>query len=961
MRLASKWLPTDGKLDLPLLDAGRRPRSGARLLVRLIRRHAPGFLLVLFVLPVLALVLLDAALPAARKPLDDWADGHKVAADLLAHALVAAAVAAVAVYWVLGSRRQKALKSYRSKASEKPAEFVEWSRGETPIVRLGTCQRLADAIRRSGEKPAVAVIQGRPGTGRTSCVVGLVRELADHKMIPIPVLAKRDGPFELEELAREKFCRYVDRVLSSDQQADAIWHRARSARDIVILVDGLDDEIIEKLSSDNGKLFRKTIGELLDSEIAVVLATTRELPLGNDITPVREDLHPFNREEATSYVQSELDGSEAQHDALAALEKLPEPIDGFLVAPFYVDLIVRLQKARISLKRLPRQTDQWRAEVLRRYLHGIDMGRIEISGPDTGDLRRRAQAAKEAAEQVAGKLTIDEADRISVPRSKLDIDDLALRDAEDLNLLWKGDESVGFASEDLGAYLRAVRREDPTQLLDDTRVVAESDRLRERRDRFVRAALIFWHLRHEEARVATFEKFLNELENRRWTRPLVAFAAVRIACACELDEFTEPVAKAARRCVWSLNTKEKRAAKSWQAYELLGLVRALAAWPCRDAHLLLWELATNQNLEIEWWAAKALATAKAQSKSKDHPAQTLKLEIGKALSAAEQDPRPTDINKPDDDTGQKIASLAWILPALRAQGSLEDEFSRLRDLCLADWMSPLRGEMQLAQGLKLAILDGSMVPENVKLVRELLVERNGGLRFWHARLVLVHALLAHAWKHGGDEVERVRSEFADVFSRESHPLVLEAIALARRGLHDLEQMPTVMTKYMWSHEREVVRFVELGRDRLAQLAADVVLLSNMTYRLREQNHDEATRAAVYHGLPPCIRKSSSRLRIDIDCECKCDCGLGLCGGEQENALLNSRAPFSASFCRDQSRVIGLKGAPGWTARLAAGRNTHLKKFWDRQATLVQSGSRRSRSAPLPPAQRRATARERDYA
>jgi len=378
-------------------------------------------------------------------------------------------------------------------------------------------------------------------------------------------------------------------------------------------------------------------------------------------------------------------------------------------------------------------------------------------------------------------------------------------------------------------------------------------------------------------------------------------------------------------------------------HELLGLVRALAAWPHEKAHCLLWKLATSQNLEIEWWAAKALAL------SDGEPAQTLKSEVRDVISAAKHDLQRKKINRPDDDVGQKMASLAWILPALRHdRDAVERRFSSLQDVCLAEDMSPLRGEMALAQGLKLAILSGRTVSENVELVRQLLVERNPRVRFWHARLVLVHALLAHAWERR-DEACRIRCELDGVLFREDHPLVRKGLELAIGGLLDLERadgeawIPRKY-KYMWSHERDAVKWVGLEKKALAQLAADVVLLSNMTYRLWE-GHDEAERApeiAARLDLPPCIRKSSRRKEIDVECEHRCE--RGLCRAASEKAVLAGRAQFSASFCRDQARLVGQSGTPSWV-RLAYRRKQKLKEFWDDQANLVQAQSDGNGTSP----------------
>jgi hypothetical protein len=916
----------------------------------------------LFAVPVGVLIVLDLFVPPARDALHAFAQKHEVGVRLLEHVLVAGAVATSAIYWVLRRKSQRALKEYRAHACEKPGELVEWSRRETPIVRLGTCKRLAAAIGRSGAEPAVAVLQGRPGSGRTSCVVGLVSELADLKLIPIPLLARRDGSFALEKLAREKFCENVDRVLSSEHEGDAIWRHARSTRDIVVLVDGLDDEIIAKLSTDGGNRFRHTIRELRSREIAVVLATTGELPLV-DIGDLREDLDLFNREEATAYIGSKLERDEAREAALAALEKLHAPLDAFLVAPFYVDIVVRLIRAGISLE-LPSQMDQARIRVLELYLDNIEAGEIAFSDVNGAALHRRGAAAREAAEAVADTLEIDEADRLSVARTTLKLDETALRDAEELNLLWSTDESVGFAGEDLGAYLLATRLKDPSRLLRDIRLVAESDELRKRRDRYVRSALIFWHLQNREKAAETFDTFLRQLK-REWTRPAVVVAAVRIACGCGLtreDEdkykFTRRVEAAADACIESPDDEP------WRAHEMLGLVRALAAWPLPEAHQLLWKLAIGQKAEIEWWAAKALAI------SRDGPAGNLANEIEEALSKADGLAESAEgwevLNDPADPTGTKISALAWILPALRGTDSVEMQLGRLRKLCLADEMSPLRGEMSLAQGLKLAIINGRGGRENKEVAKNLLLEgrrpesHHGDahetrpeVRFWHARLVLVQALLAWAWEHR-DEADDIEQVLVRVRQGESHPLVNAGIKLALRGLKKLRRTPDGRARtlnqdmYMWSHERDAVRWVELGKDDVARLAADVVLLSNMTYRLR-QRHDSkrADQTAALTDLPRCIRRSSGRRTVDEGCDGECEHGLCRDAGDadelEDHAVLATRAQFSASFCRDQARLVGRK-APRWT-RIGYGRKKRLKDFWDAQASLVDKfQSRKGRAA-----------------
>jgi hypothetical protein len=931
-------------------------RRALRPLVRLYHRH-PILFLALFIVPPFVFVFLDF-LPWTHHWLKGAEEHHHATLAVLEHLSVSLLVGVGVLTWWSRVKRREVLKDYRREAFAQPADFVEWSRGETPVVRVPTCELLATSIK-SSEDPAVVVVHGRPGTGRTSCIVGLVRELAAQGLIPVPVRARRDGPFEPEDLARQTFRAYVDRTLSSDQPSEAVWYQATAMRDVVVLVDDLDDEIIDKLSNGGAKRFQSTINDLRKHQIAVVLATTGDLPLG-DIQHMREDLDLFSREEAAAYVQATLDRDRDRAAALAALDKLHQPVDHFLVAPFYVDLIVRLQKAEIPLHDLHEQTDRWRADVLKKYLTAVWKGQIRLSaaGLDSRELLERTREAKLAADAVAKKLTIADV-KLSVARSSLDAADRALGDAEDLNLLWRGGERVGLAADDLGAYLFATRSDgDPSELLDEIEAIASNrsrDKLRRRHERYVRSALIFWHIQHEKERAETFEAFATKLEGCKCVLPKFVVAAVRIACSCGLHEYDERVADLAEKCADSLNTPAEQDAEPWRAEELLGLVRALADWPYKGAHLLLWKLATTHNTEIEWWAAKGLAMARG------NPVGNLEKPISTVLENA--DPKRPETSRHDNDLGNKLAVLAWILPALRdgVPGSLiEERLKRLVEICRTRELSPLRGEISLAQGLKLAIMNSTKLAaanvkrvheRNFELVEELLLDSQQPVRFWHARLVLVHALLAHAWEHRG-RVAEVRSDLGKVEFKEEHLLVQRGIELARDGLAALARAsdgtPLDWSEYMWSHEREAVRWVQQGKDAVAQLAADVVLLSNMTYRLRRRETELANAAALKQDLPRCIRRSSDRGRIDD----RCRCGQKLCLRPEEpadRAVLATRARFSASFCRNQAHLVATQGAPEWiwtpssmwtafvrNKRLAYLRDKRMQKFWFKQASHIES-------------------------
>jgi len=265
-------------------------------------------------------------------------------------------------------------------------------------------------------------------------------------------------------------------------------------------------------------------------------------------------------------------------------------------------------------------------------------------------------------------------------------------------------------------------------------------------------------------------------------------------------------------------------------------------------------------------------------------------------------------------------------------------------------MVALRGEMALAQGLKLALLSGTgqragQDDHNASEVAHLLF--GGELRFWHARLVLVQATLAHAWRHD-DAADYFTRELLALQSRERHPLTRRAIELALQGLRDLNgssdhDRPLDKYQYMWTHEREAVTSVEQSSWKVSRLAADVVLLSNMTYRLWEQAQqlpsvtDRASEVAARAGLPKCIGDCSHRSRIASERQDVrgCDCAWGLCAYSDPPAVTTRWGRFTEGFCREQARLAKDHGPPSW-ARTGRVRDhaDQLAEYWEREAESI---------------------------
>jgi hypothetical protein len=887
-------------------------------------------------------------IPGASAELKTFSERHGTASRLLEHLVVAGLVAAVAYYWLLGLKRQRALKSYRERVSKAKDGLVDWYTGGTPELRERSSERLGEEIIHSRE-PAVVIVKGREGSGRTSFIVELVKYLAAKGLIPVPILVRRGGDFDLDSLAKAKFCRSLEPVISSREQADAIWHFACQTRAVVVLVDGLDKEVLKELKRDRDK-GANAINTLHENRVSVVLATTLDLvseldidtELGLDTKPsvVREDLDRFTYSEATSYLERTLRSNDRVGEARAALNKLHDPADDSLVAPYYLNLIARLTTAGVPLDFLPQQADRWRVAILGKYLEEIENGQVLPARNRSNPDRVRRHPGREVCDLAARVAQgLDLQSNLAVERGRLgNIDREVLDDAEELNLLRAGtkSKSFSFTSDDLGAYLVASREAEPERLLQDVTHVLKDEVRSARHDRYILTTFTFWLLKHEgPVGRNAFERFLADVETCSCTRPRVAATAVRILAAWEDPrELTAPVVAIAQECIAAVDRDAGWPDHASDSTGPIRLVRALGKWDDPQSRRLLWSLATSRYLEVEWPALKALASTAQQT------IVDLADDIEEVLTRAEGSDLE-DLSEEGSKLGNELASLAWLLPTLRfpstaSNDEIECLWRRVKERCLSDGMSPLRGEMAVAQGLKLAIVNGRS--ENFADVKELLCGSRP-LRFWHARLVLVHALLAHAWKHPAREL---RAKLIEVMVTETHPLTRRAIELALRGLRD-QAAPwsgadmNRMYEYMWSHEHDAVTRVEQSKWRASRLATDVVLLSNMTYRLWKRDGTDAGCSACFAELPSCIRDGSKRGRIMNGDEGACTCEACLCANPKPLAVDGTWARFSAGFCREQARLAMQYGRPAWTRKgmFPFREHSHLEKYWREQADEIR--------------------------
>ena len=414
------------------------------------------------------------------------------------------------------------------------------------------------------------------------------------------------------------------------------------------------------------------------------------------------------------YLRAELKTDTLPADLVEALRRLQDPVDGILIAPFYLDLLVRLRNAGVSFERLPEHRDRSRAAVLAMYLHSIASGRISVppNGDDVGSPEQRGRDATAATEVVARRLIAERA-RFAVALKDVEIEDRPLRDAVDLHLLARGAERVGFAVDDIGAYLVAATLTDVGELLGERRAgsLSAGSPASGGADRHVLSALVVWRSAPPGAgRHGGLETLLTAIEDRRWTRPVIVATAVRIASGCELDGV-----RARHRCRRgeSLHrlAREPREAGGAEGAPASDRVAQAGARPRRlavparpPAPLAPGRVDRERRGRMARREGARAARGRHLGDPAAHPSES-------CLATGRGAPGGPGCTIPDDSLGNQIGSLAWILPvaARRTDAQAEGRFKAVADLCLAQEMSPLRGEMFLAAGLRLAVV-GTQVP-----------------------------------------------------------------------------------------------------------------------------------------------------------------------------------------------------------------------------------------------------------
>jgi hypothetical protein len=915
---------------------------------RWLRRWSPLVVMPIVTLAVLVPLGLDAlGLLGARS----LCESRPVGCGLATNVVVTVFALAIAYFLLFGWKFERALHSYRKSVRGGVASMIG---GAGPhfaanrTVRGAACRRLAKHMSK-GRGPVLLVVSGGDGAGKTTYLAALADDLARHRWMPVPISVAHRENVDLKQCAKERFMRTIESSVDSEGSADAIWRRLRSTHRLVILVDGLDQcEEFDTSSHTTRERLSEAVTEVLQAGISLVLITVNDELLADSdrFQPIREHLDLLDRSDARRFLRERLgqngDARRLEDHLEAALEALEDPVEGLRAAPFHLSRLADLEEAtakhestRNGLRELPSNADAARTTLLQLYVRGIEAGAVAphalaLHAADSWRNDSRRGEAIAVTTKLASLMFQRRA--LSLPLDELASHSEAIEDALTLELLHEKHGRLEFPSDAFRAYFIAehFRTEDPTELTAAWEMLQETpERPLSRHDRHGLDALVMWYVMQTGMRAEQVYddcvSLLSLAPPGGALRPgLLGTIARIIAARGSIQSLVDEVVAQAGKATGPVE-------------EMKMLMQGLALVDRRETWQLLFRFAVDRDYAVEWAAARALARG-----GRSALAATA-AEMWTVVDAAEQIEDPAELSRTRSDIGYAVGSLAWIIPSLRdGTTATEKLYARTERLCLSSGMTPLRGELSLVHGLKLAITDRPDRDDAADTAERLLT-RPEPLAFWHARLDLVQALAIHGWTRRV-RARHLRKLLKRVEREESHPLVLAAMRLAMDGLKHVEDGPTLGVaedspwSYVWTDDAEAVG-TRGPAGEVSRLAADVVLLTNLVYGLPEHERDgRGPELAAQNALPRCLAGSMNRSELRTECCCE----QRLCGKDREHPATARRAPFSESFCRRQARLASEHGAPRWVTRNPIRRwraKPGLVVFWEEMEAAAREGRR----------------------
>jgi hypothetical protein len=153
-------------------------------------------------------------------------------------------ILATAVLWFAVWKRGRAIRKYRAFVLHHAGALLDLDEStlsdDVVIGRQHEYDIISLELRARPADPQM--VTGESGSGKTTFLVGLARQLASRGAVPVLVAMRGErADADLASLAYTTFLRAIDPHVDSVADADRIWRHLRRRRDLVVLADGLDE------------------------------------------------------------------------------------------------------------------------------------------------------------------------------------------------------------------------------------------------------------------------------------------------------------------------------------------------------------------------------------------------------------------------------------------------------------------------------------------------------------------------------------------------------------------------------------------------------------------------------------------------------------------------------------------------------------------------------------------------
>lgn len=214
---------------------------------------------------------------------------HALVCGIFANASVAVMAFIIGYLWIVIAVRYYVVHHYLKSARDSPGSIFPRAPTDPPEgyadSRSENYERIDSWMEQSVPRRGIgggilAHARIDQGGGGTTFLTGLAEHLARNEgLLPVAIELSEvtEAPVHIERIARARFLREVDAMLRSDAQGDRLWRRLLREREVVILIDGLDEALLDRRPSERAEAMEVALREA-DENGLIMVATASSAP-----------------------------------------------------------------------------------------------------------------------------------------------------------------------------------------------------------------------------------------------------------------------------------------------------------------------------------------------------------------------------------------------------------------------------------------------------------------------------------------------------------------------------------------------------------------------------------------------------------------------------------------------------------------------------------------------------------